>query len=76
VIAEDGGDVALAEELDALVGRRAISDDIAAADNLVHSVVFERFQDGLEGLEIAVDVTDYAESPGRMSILSTHSVCR
>lgn len=66
VIAADTGDLSRFQEFDDEVGRRAIPDDVAGADDLVGSQVGQVRPGQFEGGRVAVDVGDEAELHGRL----------
>jgi hypothetical protein len=58
VIAEEGDPAVLADELHALAGIGTVADDVTEAEHLVDALPIDVAENGLECLEVAVDVTD------------------
>jgi hypothetical protein len=59
VVAAEGDDTALPDEVDAFLGLRPVPDDIAQADDGLGLEPVQLFADGLEGVVVRVDVADY-----------------
>ena len=58
VIAQDHDTAPVPHELDALAGIWPVAHHVAQTDHVVHSLPVDIGEDGLEGLEVAVDVAD------------------
>ena len=65
VVAEDGERGDLADEVAALVGRGAVADGVAEADELVDAFVFESAEHRRQRLEVRVRVGEDADSHDR-----------
>ena len=62
VVSLDHGAVELAHDVEAFAGVGVVADDVAEADVVGDLVLFGVGEDGLEGLEIGVDVSEDGES--------------
>ena len=61
VIALDAGDVHVADDFEAFLGIGVVADDVAEADVMRGLLLFGVRQDGLERLQVAVNVSDDGE---------------
>src|SRR5262249_24103714 len=59
VVVAQQHDLAIHDEIDALPGIGAIAHNVSQAVDLLDALLFDVFQDGLQGLQIAMDIADY-----------------